>query len=106
MWFRRKEANPPPTAAPSPEPAALPVTRGEWRSVAPIQRVVAEHPLVNPVQRFSSTLTSWQSPGYLEPLGHRIGPAEPAGVIGDLAQPRPAETPAPEEPLQAPPATE
>src|SRR6185369_10447487 len=89
MWFRRKEAGPPPTAtaAPSPEPAALPVTRGEWRSVTPIQRVLAEHPLVNPVQRFSSALTSWQSPGYLEPLGHSVGPSEPAGVIGDLVRP-------------------
>jgi hypothetical protein len=63
------------------------VTRAEWRSVAPIQRVLAEHPLVNPVQRFSSTLASWQSPGYLEPLGHRVGPAEPAGFIGDLVRP-------------------
>ncbi|MER6797941.1 hypothetical protein, partial [Amycolatopsis mediterranei] len=77
----------------APEPAALPVKRAEWRSVAPIQRVLAEHPLVNPVQRFSSTLSSWQSPGYLEPLGHRVGPAEPAGVIGDLV--RPAQTPLP-----------
>ncbi|HET6708268.1 MAG TPA: hypothetical protein VFH84_25090, partial [Amycolatopsis sp.] len=89
MWFRRKEAAspPPPSSPPSPGPAALPVTRGEWRSVAPIQRVLGEHPLVNPVQRFSSTLTSWRSPAYLEPLGHRIGPAEPAGVIADLARP-------------------
>lgn len=96
MWWSRKEASPPP----SPEaPAALPVTRAEWRSVAPIQRVVAEHPLVNPVQRFSSSLTSWQSPGYLEPLGHRVGPEEPAGVIGDLARPRTIETPAPAMPV-------
>src|SRR5690242_10695708 len=92
MWWSRKET---PAAA----PPAPPVARAEWRNVPPIQGVLAEHPLVNPVQRFSSTLTSWQSPGYLEPLGHRIGPAEPAGVIGDLAQPRPAETPAPAMPV-------
>ncbi|GAB3740774.1 hypothetical protein GCM10027598_70880 [Amycolatopsis oliviviridis] len=86
MWtWRRKEPGSPPESPPS-GPAALPVTRAEWRSLPPIQRVVAEHPLINPVQRFSSSLTSWQSPGYLEPLGHRVGPAEPAGVIGGLAR--------------------
>ncbi|MEV7095323.1 hypothetical protein AB0M80_21025 [Amycolatopsis sp. NPDC051045] len=95
MWWSRKETGPPP----APAPAALPVTRAEWRSVPPIQRVVAEHPLVNPVQRFGSSLTSWQSPGYLEPLGHRVGPEEPAGVIGDLAEPRTVETPAPAMPV-------
>ena len=50
MWWSRKEASPAPV---EPAPAALPVTRAEWRSVPPIQRVLAEHPLVNPVQRFS-----------------------------------------------------
>src|SRR3954447_18125312 len=100
MWWSRKETRPSPAPAePAPAPAALPVTRAEWRSVPPIQRVLADHPLVNPVQRLSSALTSWQSPGYLEPLGHRVGPAEPAGVIGDLARPRPLETPAPAMPV-------
>ena len=98
MWWNRKETSPTAPAS-SDSPAALPVTRAEWRSLPPIQRVVAEHPLVNPVQRFSSSLTSWQSPGYLEPLGHRVGPEEPAGVIGDLARPRTLETPAPAMPV-------
>ena len=97
MWWSRKEASPPPE--PAAAPAALPVTRAEWRSLPPIQRVVADHPMVNPVQRFSSSLTSWQSPGYLEPLGHRVGPDEPAGVIGDLARPRTSEAPAPAMPV-------
>ncbi|MFI7115912.1 hypothetical protein [Amycolatopsis sp. NPDC049868] len=82
MWtWRRKEPGSPQEA-----PATLPVTRAEWRSLPPIQRVVTEHPLINPVQRFSSSLTSWQSPAYLEPLGHRVGPAEPSGVIDGLAR--------------------
>ncbi|MER6669427.1 hypothetical protein ABT256_33060 [Amycolatopsis japonica] len=84
MWtWRRKEPGSPPEAA---TPAPLPVTRAEWRSLPPIQRVVAEHPLINPVQRFSASLTSWRSPAYLEPLGHRVGPAEPSGVIDGLAR--------------------
>ncbi|MEU9689618.1 hypothetical protein [Amycolatopsis japonica] len=84
MWtWRRKEPGSPPEAA---TPAPLPVTRAEWRSLPPIQRVVAEHPLINPVQSFSASLTSWRSPAYLEPLGHRVGPAEPSGVVDGLAR--------------------
>lgn len=98
MWtWRRKEPSSP--SEPATAPATLPVTRAEWRSLPPIQRAVAEHPLINPVQRFSSSLTSWQSPAYLEPLGHRVGPDEPAGVIGDLARPRTAETRVPDMPV-------
>ncbi|MFE6612907.1 hypothetical protein [Amycolatopsis sp. NPDC057786] len=94
MWtWRRKPLSEPQS------PVTLPVTRAEWRSLPPIQRVVAEHPLINPVQRFSSSLTSWRSPAYLEPLGHRVGPAEPAGVIGGLAHPRTAEPRVPDMPV-------
>lgn len=75
------------TSDPAPEPARLPVSRGEWRSLPPIQRAVPEHPLVNPVQRFSASLTSWRDPSFLAPLGHRLGEAEPAGSVADLAQP-------------------
>ncbi|QXV57873.1 hypothetical protein [Amycolatopsis sp. TNS106] len=95
MWtWRRKEPGSP---SESPAPATLPSARAEWRALPPIQRVVAEHPLINPVQRFSSSLTSWRSPAYLEQLGHRVGPAEPAGVIDGLA--RTAGTPAPDMPV-------
>jgi hypothetical protein len=79
MWGRRKSAG-------SAAPARLPVSRAEWRSLPPIQRAVPEHPLVNPVRRFSDSLVAWQSPAYLAPLGHRISTAEPSGVA-DLARP-------------------
>ncbi|HKS44907.1 MAG TPA: hypothetical protein VJT49_07270 [Amycolatopsis sp.] len=62
------------------------MSRGEWRSLAPIQRVLPEHPLVNPAQRFSSSLATWQSPAYLAPLGHRVSVNEPSGTA-DLARP-------------------
>src|SRR5437763_3207225 len=89
MWpWRRKEAS-----------APLPVTRAEWRGVPPIQRVVGAHPLVNPVQRFSSSLASWQSPAYLEPLGHSVGIGEPSGVIAGMATPRVVDRPRPEMPV-------
>ncbi|SDU26799.1 hypothetical protein [Amycolatopsis keratiniphila] len=94
MWtWRRKEPGTPPEG---PSPATLPVTRAEWRSLPPIQRVVAGHPLINPVQRFSSSLASWRSPAYLEPLGHLVGPAEPSGVIDGLAR---APVPPPDMPV-------
>jgi hypothetical protein len=79
MWpWRRKPASAPEAAA------RLPVSRAEWRTLPPIQRVLPDHPLVNPVQRFTDSLTSWQNPSYLRPLGHNVGPAEPSGTA-DLA---------------------
>lgn len=51
-----------------------------------MHRAVATHPLANPVQRFTDQLTSWRSPAFLAPLGHRLGPAEPAGTAA-LARP-------------------
>nr|BFE49327.1 hypothetical protein GCM10017745_27540 [Saccharothrix mutabilis subsp. capreolus] len=66
---------------------AEPVVRGEWRLLPPIERVLPAHPLVNPVQRFSDTLTSWQSPAYLAPLVHDVAPTEPSGVVEGLATP-------------------
>ena len=83
MWpWRRRE-----TPGPAAEPARLPVSRGEWRGLPPIRRTVGEHPLINPVQRFAGSLSAWQNPSFLAPLGHQVGPAEPAGVIADLARP-------------------
>ncbi|HEU4422522.1 MAG TPA: hypothetical protein VFR67_08260 [Pilimelia sp.] len=58
---------------------------GEWRSLPPVQRQVGEHPLVNPPARFAATLTSWQAPSFLAPLGHAVGGGEPAGIIDGLA---------------------
>ncbi|MFT7838806.1 hypothetical protein Q5530_21920 [Saccharothrix sp. BKS2] len=74
------------------EPPALPVHRGEWRSLPPVQRVVPDHPLVNPVERFSGVLASWRSPGYLVPLGHRVDADGPSGVVEGVVQ-RVVETP-------------
>ncbi len=80
MWpWRRKT---------TPTPETLPVSRAEWRALAPIGRILPAHPLVNPVQRFTESLASWQNPSYLEPLGHQTGPAGPTGVA-DLATPVP-----------------
>jgi len=54
-----------------------------------MRRQVGEHPLVNPPDRFAATLTSWQAPSFLAPLGHAVGPGEPGGVIDGFASPGP-----------------
>jgi hypothetical protein len=83
MWpWRRGNA-----AGSAADPARLPVSRAEWRLLPPIPRTVGEHPLVNPVQRFAGSLSTWQDPSGLAPLGHRVGPDEPAGTVGDLVHP-------------------
>lgn len=77
MWpFRRRSAEP-----------ALPVVRADWRTLPPLQRVVAPHPLINPVSSFTSTLSSWQNPSFLAPLAHAVGAGEPSGSISDVAVP-------------------
>lgn len=61
--------------------------RADWQLVAPIQRVVGDPPLINPVQRFSGSLAAWRDPSFLAPLAHALHPEEPSGVITDLATP-------------------
>lgn len=94
MWpWRRKDAA---------SPATPPVRRGDWRTLPPIQPIVLDHPLVNPVQRFADSLTSWQNPSYLAPLAHQVGPAEPSGVIADYARPAPVDLPVAQPPRRRP----
>lgn len=94
MWpWRRKDAA---------SPATPPVRRGDWRTLPPIQRIVPEHPLANPVQRFADSLTSWRDPSYLAPLAHQVGPDEPAGVIADYARPAPVDLPVARPPRPGP----
>src|SRR5689334_8146756 len=76
MWSWRRTAErevtgPPPVVA----------RRREWADLAPVQRVIGEHPLIDPPGRFAGELASWQSPGLLAPLGHVVTPEEPSGVV-------------------------
>src|SRR6266545_4510921 len=84
MWpwrHARRVARPePPSPAPQPP-------RGEWRALAPIQRTVAAHPLVNPAERFRALLSAWQDPRFVSPLGHAVGDREPSGLIDLLSSP-------------------
>lgn len=80
MWPFKKRKDPPPQEVWQVAPQA-------WRDVPPLRRVIADPPVVNPVQRFSDTLAAWQDPTFLAPLGHRLTPEEPAGVVHDLVTP-------------------
>src|SRR4051812_30971541 len=84
-WRRDPPARPAPAATPY-----VPSPPGEWRSLPVVQREVAEHPLVNPPERFAAVLTSWRSPAFLAPLGHAVGAEEPAGVIAATESRQPA----------------
>jgi hypothetical protein len=101
MWpWRKPEAEPP---APPPVAAhddVVRAPRADWRLVGPIQRVISEPPLINPVQRFSGSLAAWQDPSFLAPLAHVVAAEEPSGLIPQIATP----VPAADLPLATPPA--
>src|SRR5664279_2273736 len=75
-------------SAPNPAPAAsAPVQRAEWRDVPPLRPVVTAIAPVAAPGSFARTLASWQNPSFLQPLGHAVDPAGPAGVVDGLAVP-------------------
>ncbi|HEY8791126.1 MAG TPA: hypothetical protein VIM10_18615 [Actinopolymorphaceae bacterium] len=89
MWlpWRRAAA---PVAAPPPAPAPLdaPTRPAHWAGLPPIQRVVAEQPVVLEPGVFEAGLQSWHSLTFLAPLEHLVSTEGPAGSA-DLARPRP-----------------
>jgi hypothetical protein len=90
MWPWQRKSEP---AAPSPaagDHEVVRAPRADWRHLDPIQRVISDPPLINPVQRFSGSLTAWQDPSFLAPLAHVVHADEPSGVIPQLATPVPA----------------
>src|SRR5436305_854660 len=89
MWpFRRKaEAAPPAAAGPQPVPA--PVIRRDWLGLPPIQRLIAEHPLTAPSERFSDDLATHQDPSLsADTMGHQVSAEAPAGIVLTLAHSR------------------
>lgn len=87
-WRRdRRRAADPGTPASGPTAAPPDLRPADWRRVEPLQCITAEHPLVNPVERFRASLGSWQDPRLLSPLGHAVGAGEPFGLIDVSASP-------------------
>jgi hypothetical protein len=58
--------------------------RGEWRSVAPIQRLTTDIEPVTDPPTFAASLSSWASPALIGPLGHYVSDAAPSGLIHDV----------------------
>ncbi|MFG1603692.1 hypothetical protein [Actinoplanes sp. NPDC049265] len=87
MWpWRRKQEEPAPAPVSAPVVPPRPPA-DQWRLVAPIQRVVGDDILANPVQRFSGSLSAWQDPRFVGALGHGVSAGEPSGTIGEFARP-------------------
>jgi hypothetical protein len=88
-WPRRREDRAP---APVPEAPVRPATSPRsaettWRALPTLQRVSGEVELVAPRDAFASSLSSWQNPSFLGPLGHTVDPHGPSGVVEGLAAP-------------------
>src|SRR2546423_14957679 len=87
MWpFRRKaEASP---AAGGPRPVPGPVIRRDWLGLRPIQRLIGEHPLTAPSERFSDDLATHHDPSVSAgTMGHQISAEAPAGIVLALVRP-------------------
>jgi len=87
MWpFRRKaEASP---AAGGPQPVPGPVIRRDWVGLPPIQRLIGEHPLTAPSERFSDDLATHHDPSISTgTMGHQVSAEAPAGIVLALARP-------------------
>src|SRR5256885_6862078 len=87
MWpFRRKaEASP---AAGGPQPGPGPVIRRDWVGLPPIQRLIGEHPLTAPSERFSDDLATHHDPSVSAgTMGHQVSAEAPAGIVLALVRP-------------------
>ena len=86
MWpFQRKTEAP---ADSGPRPVPAPVMRRDWTGLPPIQRLIGEHPLTAPSDRFSDDLATHHDPSVSsEPMGHQVSADAPAGIVLALARP-------------------
>jgi uncharacterized protein DUF4157 len=86
MWpFQRKAETP---ASQGPQPAPAPVMRRDWAGLPPAQRLIGEHPLTAPNDRFSDDLATHHDPSVSsDTMGHHVGAEAPAGIVLALAQP-------------------
>src|SRR5207248_515423 len=86
MWpFRRKaEAAAPAAAGPQPVPA--PVIRRDWLGLPPIQRLIGEHPLTAPSERFSDDLATHHDPSLsADTMGHQVSAEAPCAAAESIA---------------------
>ncbi|HEX9094735.1 MAG TPA: hypothetical protein VF990_01390 [Candidatus Dormibacteraeota bacterium] len=86
MWPFQRKAEAPADSGSRPTPA--PVIRRDWTGLAPIQRLIGQHPLTAPSDRFSDDLATHHDPSVsTEPMGHQVSAEAPAGIVLALARP-------------------
>ena len=86
MWPFQRKTEAPADAGTRPVPA--PVMRRDWTGLPPIQRLIGEHPLTAPSDRFSDDLATHRDPSVSsEPMGHQVSADAPAGIVLALARP-------------------
>jgi len=86
VWpFQRKTEAPADSGS---RPAPAPVIRRDWTGLPPIQRLIGQHPLTAPSDRFSDDLATHHDPSVsTEPMGHQVSAEAPAGIVLALARP-------------------
>ena len=86
MWPFKPKTEAPDDSGPRPAPA--PVFRRDWTGLPPIQRLIGEHPLTAPSDRFSDDLATHHDPSVsTEPMGHQVSAEAPSGIVLALARP-------------------
>ena len=91
-WLRRRLDRPSvPAPAASQPPAAAPVRpQGDWQELPAVQRTLQPLSPVAPLDAFTTSLAAHQNPSFLAPLGHRLDPDGPGGLVSGLTSVRPA----------------
>jgi hypothetical protein len=86
VWpFRRKEQAPAPSG---PQPRPAPMIRRDWASLPAIQRLIGNHPLTAPSDRFSDDLATHHDPSVSrDQMGHQVSAEAPPGLVLALATP-------------------
>lgn len=80
-WWRN--ARRVPAAGPAAQTPARP--RDDWRTLPPLSPVTPPPAATVATDSFSDSLSTWQDPRFLAPLGHHIDRDGPAGLVTGLA---------------------
>ena len=86
MWPFQRKAQTPAPGGPLPLPA--PVIRRDWAGLPPIQRLIGDHPLTAPSDRFSGDLATHRDPSVsTDQMGHRVSAEAPPGLVLAVVRP-------------------